>query len=117
VQSSDRHTVKPWFNGKLDFSPPAEDFSSRGFPLIGGRLDSVSGHTVAVLVYQRSQHLINVYIWPSTGPSDSSASPAIERQGYNLMHWTQGGFNYWVSSDLNSEELRTFTSLLRSSAH
>jgi anti-sigma factor RsiW len=116
VQSTDRHTVKPWFNGKLDFSPPTDDFSAQGFPLIGGRLDSVSGHTVAVLVYQRRQHLINVFIWPSVGAPDSLGGPAAERQGYNLMHWTQAGFNYWVASDLNSGELQTFA-LLRSSSH
>jgi anti-sigma factor RsiW len=117
VQSSDRHTVKPWFNGKLEFSPPVEDFAPQGFPLVGGRLDSLSGHAVAVLIYQRRQHSINVYVWPSAGAPDSSGGAATGEQGYNLMHWIQGGFNYWAASDLNSGELETFATLLRSNAH
>jgi anti-sigma factor RsiW len=112
VQSSDRHTVKPWFNGRVDFSPPVEDFAAQGFALTGGRLDSVSGHTVAALVYQRRQHSINLYIWPSTA-ANSSSSTTTTRQGYNLIHWTQAGLNYWLSSDLNLEELQALVALLR----
>ena len=117
VPSSDRHTVKPWFNGKLEYSPPVEDFAAQGFPLAGGRLDAVSGQTVAVLIYKRRQHTINVYVWPGSGAADSPGGAAIERQGYHLMHWTQGGFHYWAASDVNPAELEEFTKLLRPGAH
>jgi anti-sigma factor RsiW len=112
VQSTDQHTVKPWFNGKLDYSPPVTDFAPQGFPLTGGRLDSLNGRAVAVLVYQRRQHLINVYVWPEPGSADASASESA-RQGYNMIHWTRGGMNWWVVSDLNSGELNSFANLLR----
>jgi anti-sigma factor RsiW len=112
VESTDRHTVKPWFNGKLDFSPSVEDFAAQGYPLIGGRLDSVSGQTVAALVYQRRKHTINLYIWPSGGAPDA-APVASSRQGYNLIHWTEGSLNYWLASDLNSNELQALVTLLR----
>jgi len=98
VQSSDRHTVKPWFSGKLDFSPPVADFAAEGFPLTGGRLDSVNGRTVAVLVYQRHQHLINAYVWPSPGSANSSVT-ATTLQGYNILHWTHAGLEWWLASD------------------
>ena len=104
VQSSDRHTVKPWFAGKLDFSPPVADFAAEGFPLTGGRLDSVNGRTVAVLVYQRHQHLINAYVWPSPNSANSSVT-ATTLQGYNILHWTHAGLEWWLASDLNTQEL------------
>ena len=111
VLSTDQHTVKPWFNGRLDFSPPVEDFSGSGYPLIGGRLDYVAGRSVAVLVYGRRQHVISVMLWPAgTG---SSAGPAVRAvQGYHLLHWTDPNFTYWVVSDLGMAELRDFGALL-----
>jgi anti-sigma factor RsiW len=112
VQSSDRHTVKPWFNGKVDFSPPVADFAERGFPLIGGRLDSIEGRTVAVLVYQRRQHLINLYVWPSPNSSDSTAKTTVH-QGYNMMHWTRAGTTWWLASDVNAADLESLAGLLR----
>lgn len=114
VQSTDQHTVKPWFNGKLDFSPPVNDFAERGFPLTGGRLDSVDGHSVAVLVYQRRLHVINLYTWPAAGSTDGSVSENT-RQGYNMLHWTRDGMNWWLASDVNAGELRTLAGLLRAS--
>jgi anti-sigma factor RsiW len=111
VQSSDRHTVKPWFAGKLDFSPPVVDFAPQGFPLTGGRLDSVNGRTVAVLIYQRHQHLINAYVWPSPGAPNLSVTPSTS-QGYNMLHWTHAGLEWWLASDLNTQELEGLASLL-----
>ena len=111
VLSSDQHTVKPWFNGRLDFSPPVYDFAGRGYPLLGGRLDYLNGRTVAVLVYGRRQHVINVFLWPAA--RGATAGPAAAtRQGYHLRHWTATGYAYWVVSDLGVPELTDFTGLL-----
>jgi anti-sigma factor RsiW len=112
VASTDKHTVKPWFNGKLDFSPPVVDLASQDFPLEGGRLDYVDGRTVAVLIYRRAKHPINLYIWPT---SDRDAPPqAHDRQGYHLIRWTSGGMKYWAVSDLATNELEVFARILRS---
>jgi len=112
VPSTDQHTVKPWFHGKLDFAPPVNDFASDGFPLTGGRLDYVHGQTVAALVYQRRQHPINVFVWPAPAEKDSDVRE-ITRDGYNILHWTRGGMTYWVVSDLALDEMRQFANLLR----
>jgi len=111
VLSSDQHTVKPWFNGKLDFSPPVYDFAGRGFPLIGGRLEYVAGRPVAALVYGRRQHVINVFLWPAERES-TGGRPATTQQGYHLLHWTTPAYSYWVASDLGLPELRDFEALL-----
>lgn len=112
VASTDQHTVKPWFNGKLDFSPPVVDLASQAFPLEGGRLDYVDGRTVAVLIYRHAKHPINLYIWPT---SDREASPqAQDRQGYHLLQWTSGGMQYCAVSDLATSELMVFAGLVRS---
>jgi anti-sigma factor RsiW len=112
VQSSDRHTVKPWFSGKLDFSPPVPDFTEQGYPLTGGRLDSLGGRAVAVLIYKRRQHVVNAYVWPSSGSPNSSIIAAT-LQGYNMEHWTRAGLEWWLASDLNSQELESLANLLR----
>jgi anti-sigma factor RsiW len=112
VVSSDQHTVKPWFDGKIDFAPEVRDLSTNGFPLIGGRLDYLDGKTVAALVYQRNKHPINLFITPE--PTSRSTSPtASTGRGYNVLVWTNNGMKYWAVSDLNQTELREFTELLR----
>ena len=103
VASSDQHTVKPWFNGKVDFAPEVRDFAAAGFPLVGGRLDYLDGKTVVALVYQRHKHPINLLISPVPGRRDTSPE-ALTRRGYNLVHWTQGEMSYWAVSDLNAAE-------------
>lgn len=112
VLSSDQHTVKPWFNGRVDYSPPVYDFAGRGYPLIGGRLDYVGGRPVAVLVYGRRQHLISVFLWPTTAGATAPAG-AGTRQGYHLLRWTSPPYEYWVVSDLGLAELQDFAGLLR----
>jgi anti-sigma factor RsiW len=110
VVSSDQHTVKPWFDGKIDFAPDVRDLSADGFPLIGGRLDYLDGKTVVALVYQRNKHPINLFITPAPRSRSTSATVAT-RRGYNVLSWTENEMNYWAVSDLNEAELRQFTQL------
>jgi len=112
VTTSDRHTVKPWFNGKLDYSPEVEDFADRGFPLVGGRLDYINNRAVASLVYRHKKHLINLYIWPVKDGADVKMKERSEK-GYNMIYWNKSGMIYWAISDLNSQELREFVKLLQ----
>jgi anti-sigma factor RsiW len=112
VPSSDRHTVKPWFQGKLDFSPPVPDLSELGWNLIGGRLDYVDGRPVAVLVYQRRLHDINVFIWPNHASADYAIRQE-DAQGYQILHWNGAEMTYWVVSDLNRAELLELARALR----
>ena len=111
VPSSDQHTVKPWFNGKLDFAPEVKDFADQGFPLIGGRLDYIDNRTVAALVYQRRKHSINLFIWPASGTTDQAAQQS-SNNGYNIIHWTRSGASYWAVSDVNSADLSEFAKLV-----
>jgi len=114
VASSDLHTVKPWFNGKLNFSPPVVDLAPEGFPLVGGRLDYIEGRPVAALIYRHNQHPINLYIWPST---DKNAPPQLQnRQGYHLVRWVWNDMDYWAVSDLAADELEKFAELVRIAA-
>jgi anti-sigma factor RsiW len=112
VPSSENHTVKPWFAGKLDFSPPVVDLSAEGFPLVGGRLDYAAGRPVAALVYRKGKHFINLFVWPSASARES-AEAADARQGYNLLFWTSGQNNFWAISDMNAAELRQFAGLVQ----
>ena len=111
VESTDQHTVKPWFDGKLSFAPPVRDFADQGFPLEGGRLDVVNGKTVAVLVYGRRQHKINVFIWPTDLGDSEPVSGS--RLGYNWVEWRREGMEMWAVSDLNASELSELERLLR----
>jgi len=113
VQSTDQHTVKPWFLGKLDFAPPVADLASSGFPLVGGRLDYVDGQPAAALVYQRQRHTINVFITPSGARVDQPAIEERSVRGFHVRHWTRGGMSFWAVSDLNDAELTEFSRLLR----
>lgn len=113
VTSSDQHTVKPWFNNKLDFSPPVEDLADKGFPLLGGRLDYLNNRMVAALIYQKRQHLINMFLWPTQGGKDVTLKFSTI-QGFYLYHWSKGGMNYWVISDVSTKDLEEFIQLIQS---
>jgi anti-sigma factor RsiW len=112
VPSSDRHTVKPWFQGKLDFAPPVPDLSELGWVLIGGRLDYLDGRPVAAVIYQRRMHNINVFVWPHRGSADATIQQE-NAQGYQILHWNGADMTYWVVSDLNRDELMDFARALR----
>jgi anti-sigma factor RsiW len=107
VPSTEQHTVKPWFNGKLDYAPDVKDFAAAGFPLIGGRVDYIDHRPVAALVYKRRDHVINLFVWPSNSPL---AAPEAAN-GFNLVTWNKAGMNYCAISDLNPAELRQFVGL------
>jgi anti-sigma factor RsiW len=111
VASSDQHTVKPWLDARLDFAPPVLDLASAGFPLIGGRLDYLDNRPVAALIYQRRKHFINLFVWPASDASRRTKAKEISRQGYHLLHWVDGDFNYWAVSDVNKEDLQSFQQL------
>jgi anti-sigma factor RsiW len=108
VTTSDQHTVKPWFAGRVDYSPPVVDLKEQGFPLAGGRLDYVDGKVTAALVYRRRLHVINLFVRPAEGLDGAWSG---ERDGYNLLRWRQGGLDFWAVSDLNQTELEQFRRL------
>jgi anti-sigma factor (TIGR02949 family) len=114
VESTDQHTVKPWFLGKIDFSPPVADLASFGFPLVGGRLDYLGGRPAAALVYRRQKHTINVFVAPERDDPFARAD-ARSLRGFHIHHWTHDGMSFWAVSDLNDAELTAFVKALRSS--
>jgi anti-sigma factor RsiW len=105
IPTSDRHVVKPWFNGRIDFSPPTPDLAPQGFPLVGGRLDYIGGKVVPAIVYRRRLHTINLFAWPagSVKPPETMAT-----DGYNLLHWRQGDLDFWAVSDVAPGDLAQF---------
>jgi anti-sigma factor RsiW len=111
VTSSDSHTVRPWFNGKVEFAPPVKDLTEEGFPLIGGRLDYVDGHRVATLVYRHGLHTISVFVWPENAASPTLSAPA-QLDGLNVLSWTKDGMVWWAVSDMETGEMKEMRSLL-----
>jgi len=111
VQSTDQHTVKPWFDGKLDFIPPVSDYSEQGFPLVGGRLDVVDGHNMAALVYSRRKHFINLFVWPYR-EKESNSDNSGSRQGYNWVSWQSGEMRFCLISDAAPSDLRELKDLI-----
>jgi anti-sigma factor RsiW len=114
VASSDKHTVKPWFTGKLDFSPPVHDLAQQDFPLVGGRLEYLDKRPAAALAYRHGRHLINLFVLPNEGRGKDTSSEIHTRQGFQLIHWTQSGMAYWAVSDMSAEEMLRFQRLLSS---
>lgn len=110
VTSTDQHTVKPWFDGKLDFVPPVHDFMDEGFPLLGGRLDVLGGRNVAALVYGRRKHFVNVFVWPTKEP-DTPIHPPGSRQGYQWVHWRHQGMEFCAVSDTSAQDLHDLAQL------
>ena len=110
VVSTDQHTVKPWFEGKLDFAPPVQDVAAEGYPLAGGRLDYLENRKVGVLIYHRALHIINVYVCPAVGKEGSAISTETIN-GYNVVSWTKNEFEFHAVSDLNTAELRDLARL------
>src|SRR5277367_1783850 len=110
VPSSDSHTVRPWFNGKVEFAPPVKDLAAEGFPLVGGRLDYVDGHRVATLVYRHGLHTISVFVWPENPASPPRLQTQLE--GLNVLSWTGDGMTWWAVSDMEAGEMKELRDLL-----
>lgn len=104
VQTTNQHIVKPWFNGRIDFSPPVPELADQGFPLAGGRLDSVGGKTVAAIVYHRRLHTVNLYVWPADGGTDRS----FAKDGFAVTEWSKNGLRFAAISDIPAAELQQF---------
>ena len=116
VETSDQHTVKPWFNGKLDVAPPVIDLTAQGFTLLGGRLDYIDGEPVASVIYQRRKHVINLFVAQRLGAARANVL-AQTVQGYNVRHWTEQGLDFWAVSDLAGDELDEFVQKISASLH
>ena len=113
VASTDRHTVKPWFQGRLDYAPPVVDLAAQGYPLMGARIEHVRGDVVATLAYARKRHVIDVFVWPS---AEQRPAARTLRKGFNVMHWADGSMQYWAVSDLERSEIESFVQLWQAHA-
>lgn len=110
VVSTDRHTVKPWFQGRLDYAPPVPDLGADGFALVGGRIEHVRGNVTATLAYRSNRHPIDVFVWPS----DAQTAPLrTVRRGFNVLHWADGSMQYWAVSDVERARIERFAQLWR----
>ena len=117
VVSTSEHTVKPWFNGRLDYAPPVLDLATAGFPLAGGRLDYMDGRPVAALLYRSGPHVINLFVWPAHSGAAPSAAPSFETwQGYHVGHWTGAGMTWWAVSDVNEAEFAAFVTAVQAAS-
>jgi anti-sigma factor RsiW len=116
VQTSDQHTVKPWFNGKVDIAPPVVDLTAQGFTLLGGRLDYIDGQTVASIVYRRRAHIINLFVAQEV-PSERHGARLETMQGFNIRHWSARGLEFFAISDINAEELQEFVEKFENALH
>jgi anti-sigma factor RsiW len=114
VQSTSDHTVKPWFNGKIDLAPPVIDLTADGFPLVGGRLDYVEGRPVAAIVYKRRAHVINVFVEQEASPAAAKANASLNQfQGFHVWRWSNAGLDYWAVSDVERSDFDEFTAKLQ----
>ena len=116
VQTSDQHTVKPWFNGKIDIAPPVVDLTAQGFTLLGGRLDYIDGQAVASIVYRRRAHVINLFVAQEV-PSERHGARLETMQGFNIRHWSARGLEFFAISDINAEELQEFVEKFDAALH
>ena len=116
VVSTDQHTVKPWFNGRLDVAPPVIDLTAQGFTLIGGRLDYIDSRALGAIVYRRRTHVINLFV-AQTVNADHRAASIESMQGFNVRRWSERGLTYWAASDLNAEELSDFGEKFEAGLH
>src|SRR5262245_54824603 len=114
VASSDQHTVRPWFEGKVDFAPPVPNLSAKGFEIIGGRLDYIAGRPTATLVYQIRKHYISLFIQPAASPRAMDIESRSYQRGYHVVSWAAHGMRYWAISEISDEELRDFAKTFRS---
>ena len=116
VQTSDQHTVKPWFNGRIDVAPPVLDLTAEGFTLIGGRLDYIEGKPIAVIVYKRRAHVINLFVGQALGTAPFAArSKSV--QGFNILRWAEQGLDLLAVSDINADALQEFTEKFQAALH
>ena len=118
VDSSDQHTVKPWFNGRLDFAPPVRDLAAQGFPLSGGRLDVLQGRPVAALVYRYQKHIINLFVWPAEDAAPANLPLTVQQaeRGYQVVGWRSEGLDYRSVSDASAETVARFSEYVRHGA-